>query len=123
MELGNRFLRHAVLYALIGMAWGLYMAISHEHHTHPGHAHLLLLGWVSMAIFGLFFRTVPVAQGVLGRVMFWLINVGVVVMAAGIAGVVSGYAQAEPAAAIGSILVFAAMILFTVVVFQNTKRP
>jgi cbb3-type cytochrome oxidase subunit 1 len=123
MLLGNRFLRHAVIYALLGMAWGLYMAISHEHHTHPGHAHLLLLGWVSMAIFGLFFRLVPGAEGGLGRAIFWLANIGVVVMAAGIGGVTSGVAEAEAAAAIGSIFVFVAMILFAVVVFQNTRRP
>src|SRR5437764_922833 len=39
--------RTAVLIVIVGMIWGIVMAISQDHSTFPAHAHLNLLGWVS----------------------------------------------------------------------------
>ena len=35
----------AVLFLVVGMVWGLVMAISNDHSAMPAHAHLILLGW------------------------------------------------------------------------------
>ena len=43
----------ATLAAVTGMAMGIVMAASHDHSLALAHAHLNLLGWVSMALYGL----------------------------------------------------------------------
>ncbi|MBX9823195.1 MAG: hypothetical protein K2Y19_21540, partial [Afipia birgiae] len=49
----------AVIAVLIGMSWGIVMAISKDHSAMPAHAHLNLLGWVSLFLFGIFYRLHP----------------------------------------------------------------
>lgn len=46
------FLTTAALIALVGMAWGSQMGASGDHSMMPAHAHLNLLGWVSLSIMG-----------------------------------------------------------------------
>ena len=58
-ELPLRFLLVAVVAAMIGMGGGIFMAITHDFTLAPAHAHLNLLGWVSMALYGLFYRAFP----------------------------------------------------------------
>ncbi len=119
----NRYFRVGVLYALAGMIWVLYMAISHDHGTYPAHAHLLLLGWVSMVIYGVVYRLCPnAAEGVLARSHFWIANVGLIVMTPGIALAHAGVALGEPLAAAGSLITFAAMVLFSITVWRGTMR-
>jgi hypothetical protein len=43
----------AVLMVVAGMIWGIVMAISDDHRALPAHAHLNLLGWVSLFLFGI----------------------------------------------------------------------
>lgn len=117
----NRYFRAAVLYALLGMAWGIHMAVSHDHGTYPAHAHLLLLGWVSMAIYGAIYRLCPkAADGLLPRVHFWLAQAGLVAMIPGVALVHSGQAAGEPLAAAGSLVTIMGMALFALTVWRGT---
>ncbi len=71
----------AVLYGLVGMAWGQHMAMTNDHVLYPAHAHLNLLGWVGMAIYGTFYA---LARGSysprLAWVQFALSNVGILIM-------------------------------------------
>ena len=60
-NMSNWFLRLAVLYLIAGVSLGLFMAASHDHSMFPVHAHLNLLGWVSLSLFGLFYRACPAA--------------------------------------------------------------
>ncbi|WP_407048234.1 hypothetical protein [Methyloraptor flagellatus] len=113
--------RIAVLLALAGFGVGLYMGISHDHAVAPAHAHLLLLGWLSLFAFGAFYRFNPMLDR--GRfaflqVMFWAISV--TVMALGIALITTGgQGRGEPLAGIGSIGVFLGMIAFAIQVFRS----
>jgi hypothetical protein len=43
----------ATVMALAGIAMGIGMAASHDHSLMPAHAHLNLLGWVSLFLFGI----------------------------------------------------------------------
>ncbi len=117
----NRYFRAAVLYALIGMSWGIYMAISEDHGTYPAHAHLLLLGWASMALYGAIYRLCPkAADGTLPRIHFWLAQAALVVMIPGVALAHSGHAMGEPLAAVGSLATILAMALFALTVWRGT---
>ncbi|MFC4671197.1 hypothetical protein ACFO5X_21785 [Seohaeicola nanhaiensis] len=115
------FMSLAVLAALIGMIWGLHMAISKDHLMAPAHAHLNLLGWVSFAIFAFYYHLVPAAaDGGLAKLHLGLAVVGLVLMIPGIALAISR--DFEPLAAIGSILSFLSMVTFGLVVLRHGLR-
>ena len=48
--MGLRFLQIAVVYLVIGASLGLYMGLTEVFILAPVHAHLLLLGWASLAL-------------------------------------------------------------------------
>ena len=58
-NMSSWYLRLAVLYLIAGVGLGIFMAASHDYVMKPVHAHLNLLGWVTMGLFGLFYRSWP----------------------------------------------------------------
>lgn len=111
--------RAAVCLGLIGIAAGVAMAASHNHEMRPAHAHINLVGWVSLFLIGIFYRfhpAVDTSRFALLQVGVW--TLGTVVMVSGVALIYGGYPQAEPLAAIGSLIVLAAMLMFAYVIFR-----
>jgi hypothetical protein len=51
--------RLAVLFVLVGMAMGIEMAATQNHAIMPAHAHLNLLGFVSLFLFGIYHERRP----------------------------------------------------------------
>src|ERR1043166_9576621 len=103
--LSSRFLVVAVICALLGMSAGVGMAIAQDFALAPAHAHLNLLGWVSMAVYGLFYRVEPrAAAGRLPIVHFWLATVGVAVMIPGVACRLLGHPEAEAVIGPGALM-------------------
>jgi hypothetical protein len=101
----------AAAYALAGMGFGIVMAASHDHTLMTVHAHLNLLGWVSMAIYGLFYHTVPAAAETrLARLHVGVATLGLWIMIPGVAMAVLG--MTEGPAIIGSLLTILGMLLF-----------
>jgi hypothetical protein len=114
-NLAINFVRCAAVYAVIGMSLGIAMAASGDHGQAPTHAHLNLLGWVSSGLFGLIYRAWPaLGEGRWPRIHFWVWNVGVVVMIAGLFGLFAGHPQAEPLAVVGSLIIALTMLGFTI---------
>lgn len=114
------FFRAAVVYGLIAMALGIHMAASGDHVQMPTHAHLNLVGWVTIFLFGVFLKLHPGANGRLSMAIWWIANAGMIVMAVGLYIIFSGdLATGEPFATIGSILTILAMAIFAVVVFRT----
>lgn len=119
MKASSLCFRAAVVLVVVGMAWGLQMAISDNHSAFPAHAHLNLLGWVSLFLFGIYYRLHPALERsklALAQVSLWI--VGVIIQAIGVALVTTGTPAGEPAAAGGSIIVLLAMLLFGWQVFR-----
>jgi hypothetical protein len=72
---------------------GLTMAISVDHATLPAHAHLNLLGLVSLFLFGIYYRLHPSLEG--GKsasVQVWAWIVGTIILTIGVALVHAGHA-------------------------------
>jgi cbb3-type cytochrome oxidase subunit 1 len=114
----------SVIAAVTGMAWGLIMGISENHVTMPAHAHLNLLGWVSLFLIGIFYHLHPAldqSRIALVQVCVWI--AGTVILTLGVAMLMSGIAVGNPFAAVGSLIVLAAMILFGWLVFQREFFP
>ena len=112
----------AVLFVIAGMIWGIQMAISQDHSAFPAHAHLNLLGWVSLFLFGIYYRLHPSLdrhKSAMTQVGLWI--VGTVVQAVGVGLVHTGHESGEPFAAVGSLMVLASMLLFAWLVFRNER--
>jgi FtsH-binding integral membrane protein len=122
MKASSLSFKAAVLFVLAGMAWGMQMAISQDHSAYPAHAHLNLLGWVSLFLIGIYYRMHPALERArLAFVQIWVWIVGVIVQAIGVGLVHTGNDKAEPAAAGGSILVVVSMLLFVWMVFRSER--
>ena len=103
----------AVLMVVAGMIWGIIMAISHDHSAMPAHAHLNLLGWVSLFLFGVFYHLHPAidrSRAALVQVAVWI--VGTVILTFGVGLLHTGHDIGQPFAAGGSFIVLASMLQF-----------
>jgi hypothetical protein len=52
--LSNRFMLFAIAAGVGGMTLGFGMGVTQDFRLAPAHAHMNLLGWVSMFLYGLF---------------------------------------------------------------------
>lgn len=108
-----------MLFGLFGMGWGIVMAASQDHSAMPAHAHLNLLGWVSLFLFGIYYRLHPatdVGRVAVAQVALW--GLGTVVMTIGVAIIHAGRAGGDPIAAAGSLIILVSMLLFAVLVYR-----
>jgi len=111
--------RLAVVFVLAGIAMGIGMAASGNHTIMPAHAHLNLLGWVSLFLFGVYYERRPrldASRLALIQVGVW--SVGTVALTIAVAAIYLGYPAADPIAGIASLIIFAAMLLFAYFVFR-----
>jgi cbb3-type cytochrome oxidase subunit 1 len=121
-NLGNRFLRIAVVYFFAGVLLGIVMAAHQEFTLRPVHAHINLLGWVSLALFGLFYRSQPAAaDSRLARVHFWLYNLALPVQMTMLVLFLRGNASVEPVLAAASIAVGVAVLCFAINLWKYTR--
>lgn len=110
-----------MLYLIAGVSLGIFMAATHNPTMKPVHAHLNLLGWVTMGLFGLFYRSWPgAAQSTLAKVQFWIYVPAHFVQMLLLALLYMGNPAVEPALAMASVLVGVAVLCFAVVVWQHT---
>jgi hypothetical protein len=98
------------------MALGIYMAASQDHILASAHAHNNLLGFVAMALYGLYYKAVPVAANSrLGLVHFWLAFAGALTLGPGVGLAVTG--RGDVLASVSSIIVLLSMLLFAYIVW------
>src|ERR671921_1898195 len=90
----------AVLFVIAGMAMGIGMAAAQDHSIMPAHAHLNLLGWVSLFLFGIYYERRPALDAsrlALIQVVVW--SLGTVLLTVAVAAIHLGYEAADPLAA------------------------
>lgn len=121
----NAFFFAASLCILVGANWGLYMSITHDFSTSPAHAHLNLLGWVSLSIMGGFYALLGKDTPLwLVKTNFFLSTIGVVCMITGLGLMFTGTAtqqQLAPLIAAGSFAVIGGFASFALAVFLSLK--
>lgn len=120
MKASSLCFRAAVLFGIVGMAWGIDMALRGDHSQFPAHAHLNLLGWVSLFLIGVFYRLHPALErSRIARVQAMAWCLGTLVLSLGV-GLITADARAlgEPLAGIGALLLLADMLLFALLVWR-----
>lgn len=114
--------RVSVVLGLIGLALGITMGMRQDFTLVPVHAHLNLLGFVTLFLSALYYRAVPeAAAGFLPKVQAATAVTGAIVFPIGIACVLLGdHERFEPVVVTGALIVFAGMALFAAIVFRTS---
>lgn len=112
------FFLTASLYALAGMAFGINMAASQDHSLASAHAHLNLIGWVTLGMSGLYYHNVPqAAASRLARLHFAMATLGLWLIVPGIVLALKGIT--EGLAIAGSLVTILSMALFVFIIFRT----
>ncbi|MDC0737984.1 hypothetical protein N6L24_06815 [Cognatishimia sp. SS12] len=115
------FVGLGTVFLLLGMVWGIQMSATQNHILSPAHAHLNLVGFVLMSVFGLFYHTVPAAADkALAKLHFALSAGAVIIM---IPGIVMAINQTgETLAKLGSVLAVLSGLAFLAVIVTSRSR-
>lgn len=116
--------RISVSIGLGGMVFGMVMGITRDFRLAPAHAHLNLIGFITMFLSALYYRAVPeAAASRLAPVQAVVSVIGTVVFPIGIACVLLGdRARFMPVLAAGWVTVLTGMLLFAVVVYRSSGQ-
>ncbi|WII37351.1 cytochrome-c oxidase [Paenibacillus thiaminolyticus] len=122
MTVGVRFIKVAAVYFVAGVGAGLIAGATNQFQYTSLHAHLNLLGWVSLAISGLIYARFPQAgASTLGTVHFWLHNIGLPIFLAGLAMAANGADAATALLIGGGIISVLAVLAFAINVWKNVR--
>jgi hypothetical protein len=114
------FIMLASLFALAGMGFGIYMAASQDHTLSGAHAHNNLIGFMTMALYGIYYRLVPGAAATrLAVVHFWVSLLGAILFPIGVGTAILG--QSPLMVQVSSVLVILSMLIFAWTVFANRR--
>jgi hypothetical protein len=120
MDIGRYFVLTGAVLGALGMAMGIDMGIREDFTLAPAHAHLNLVGWVSLVLFGLAYRVGLAQSGGLAKIHYWVAAAGAIVLPVGIYFAV---VRSQPAIAIvGAFLALASMLIFIVNVWRAPRR-
>lgn len=123
MSVSNNFLRLGVLSALVGMSLGVWMGANQDFVLRPVHAHINLLGFASMMLFGLFYRSFPAAaEGWLPKLHFGLSVLGFLISMPMLALILLGKPVLMPLLPVSEVMLVGSMLLFVIIVFMATTK-
>ena len=111
------FFGSALIYAVVGLLFGLLINPIGAHNQVPTHAHLLDIGWLSFAIFAFFYHLFPErsAESLAGA-HFWIAQISFIALAIGFYLLLAGFISvAEPIVTVAAIGHLVSMVIFVVV--------
>ena len=114
--MSRRLLQIAVVYWVLGVGFGIYMGATENFSNVPVHAHLNLLGWVSLGLCGLIYAKAPhLEKSLLAKAHFWLHNLGLPPLMGAVWLIVNGHPEiGGPIAGIVSVVMGLAVLSFAV---------
>ena len=109
----------------LGMLWGMHMGAAEDFTMMPAHAHLNLLGWVTMALYGTFYALTHASlKPKLAWTNFILSAIGVAAMIPSLALYLTGHdAKSLPGIIAGEAATVLGLLVFSVSVFRELTRP
>jgi hypothetical protein len=122
MNFDRRYLLCALIYAVLGLSLGIYMAASHNHAEFVTHAHILLVGFVVSFIYGTIHKLWLVAPGAgISNLQFFLHQLSAITMATGLFllfGNMVPMPTLEPILAVAAIGVLLGMLIMIYMVIR-----
>lgn len=118
-NIAKMYFMTAICFLVAGILVGLKMSIAHDYAATGAHAHINLLGWVTMAIFGTFHALNPRgAETRLAKLQYYVYTGGVIVMTPALYLLLTGNPSLEPVVAVSSLVVFAGVLMFGAIIFR-----
>lgn len=115
MTLSKRYLILGGLFGLSGMILGMAMGATENFTLAPVHAHINLLGFVALSLYGIVYGIDPeMGRTKLARIQFWCAAVGVLLLAIPLGFLLLGNKGAIPVLMIGELLTVTTLVLFLV---------
>lgn len=122
--MGIRLIKISVVYLVISTILAMYMSITEIMTLTTVHSHMSCLGWTMLALSGLFYHFFPdLLKSILSKLYFWLVNIGLPIMAVGVA--IYLYNQAawvKAIVSIGAIPVSIGIVLFAINILTGIKK-
>ena len=122
----RKFILTSLIYAIIGLALGIFMAASKDHGHLVTHAHILLIGFVVSFIYGLCHKLwLNNLVSKLSVTQFYVHQVGTIGVVIGLFLYYGNFVSLEtidPYLALFSITVFTGMLLMTVLFIRSSKH-
>ena len=123
MRMGILWLKIALVYFIVLVAFGLVMSIKGNFQFASVHSHIGLMGWVSVALAGVIYCLFPKAgESRLGYIHFWIFNISLPVTLVSLFMFAKGQVFVEPILAIGSTLYVIGVICFALNIFLNIGK-
>lgn len=123
VSIARWFFGSALVYGLLGMVLGLQMAMTQDHGQMPTHAHIMVIGWLSFALFGFFYHLFSErVSRVLSGIHCVLAEVSLLGIVIGLLLVYSGSPEYEPIAAISSLVYAVSFLLFAAVAWPVFRQ-
>ncbi len=120
--LAIRCLKLAGLYLVLGMSLGIGMGIARNFSLAPVHAHINLLGWVSLGLAAAVFKLWPqAARTRLATAYFWTYNLSLPVAMASLAVELSGYRAIVPLVAASHMVLWLGGLMFVINLFLTFR--
>jgi hypothetical protein len=124
-RVSSAFFAIGVVYVLTGMFWGMHMGEAQDFAMAPAHAHLNLLGWVTMGLYGTFYAlTQRTMSARLAWANFAISALGVLVMIPSLA-LYLGHGNEPtyvPGIVVGEVLTVLGMLVFGASVTRELLR-
>ena len=125
MNITRSFILAGAVYLVVGITIGMHMGATGNHAAAAAHAHINLLGFTLMTVFGLVYHSFPaMAANRLARVHFWLHLVGTVVSPSMLYMLTTSRiteAAMAPLAPISELLILLGVLTFLWNAFQNAR--
>jgi cbb3-type cytochrome oxidase subunit 1 len=117
-----RLIKIGVLYLAVGICLGIVMGAREQFTLAPVHAHINLLGFVTLTLAGLIYKAFPAAAETrLARIHFWLHNIGLPPFMVALALMLSGNSGMGPVVGILSVVVGGGVLLFIINVWRTLR--
>jgi len=109
----------------LGMLWGMHMGASEDFTMMPAHAHLNLLGWVTMALYGTFYALTHASlKPRLAWINFALSAIGVAAMIPSLSLYLPAHdTKYVPGIIVGEVATLLGLLVFAFAVYRELVRP
>ena len=114
----------ALIYAVLGFVLGLKMAMSNDHGQMPTHAHIMVIGWVSFFLFGIFYHLFrDRTLSMLSLIHFVAAQIALAGLVLALWNLYSGNMAFEQVAAISAMAYAASFLVFALNALLAINRP
>jgi cbb3-type cytochrome oxidase subunit 1 len=123
MKLPVKFILCAACYGLAGLLMGMGMGASENFTLMPAHAHLNLLGWFALTLYGLSYAVFPkLAESRLATAQFYVANIGLLLMIPSLIVLLLGNRNFIPVMAMGELCTVISLVLFIVNLLKHRQQ-